>query len=1586
MKQIITTTLTIAKPQRLALVLITLIFLPSTAWGYDNTNPTIISNFTGFSNNKITFDGGSTGQWEIYDYGDAQLESDGTNIGLKITPAYAGGGITFKLKSKFVVSQVFSDVSNANPVLLANLSASSDLQDQYTAQMCKAGSEYNNPLAGIEVTNNSHNKTFKTSANFTLSDDYIVFEFQINNCSYFTIQSINLYNLNTPTPYNLTVAGIPVTNANADNITGSNIVLGSNGKVSFTPASNYSASDVTTWATLTLDNAEINGVIDWSEPSNPDFRILVNGTSKIINSTTDVAATPAIQYTFTSTDQSPTPVPRLRISKGSADANLFVASYRKSETNVTNSTPINSKFTTPATLDDGMSSIEVYPDDPENYDIMYTCYTTATVYPNLKVADRVVHNISAEYQGYKDNILKGNEEAGVYKRNTTVTFDGNHTLTLNNATIDVENIPGILTGLDLTIELDGANTIKTNNGYAICGNGNNQNITFTSSSTPTGTLSLSREYSAGLTEKITFTESDWAVTILSGTTLADANQAIISKSYGLTIAGTEVTSANVGSDGTITITGVTGAKFAPSITYDASDNTTWAKLTLTNANIQGQIQWSKEESLIIEVNGMNKVINEKTDAAEPAISWTGTQQVPNLLIKKGDSESATLIFAGYKKASGYSVQNASNQVSGFSDPTYQGLNYGTLTNKTTDYTLVTYHCYSTEIYPVRVRSNYIQNISEEYYGHKDNVIDDSETPTVTYNNGVLTLNNANFYTGIGTGLENLTIDLKGNNIISTSTNNALLYGIGDGTHNIKFKSSSTPVGNLTLRSDIDAVSFVRNDVTITGFENDLSSTPSDLTKSVKEAFISKGTPIGLTVGNVFVTSDIWDGNGNITGVEGVRFTPANYVVDNPGASTPAILTLDNANISGNIQSSINELTVHLIGSNTITPGEGIAPFQYTGTGTGSLTFESSEADDGELTLSGAFSETGSSPNKKITSGGYTTTTEFDTGLSYTFGDWIIETSKIYYNPHYGITINSYETTKCNKDNITKTNSGGVFTYSPQAKTLSIPLDYDGSSTDIKSQRDDLIVSISGNTAIRSIIHEPSQSGTLLIKNAPSSSSTVNKLTLQNSTGAVISGFSTVTLDGLYFLTPNYPSVTTSTDWTSSINEAIITNETLSAPTMSSETVDGVSTLTLTSTAGNVPIKYSIDYVDASQTDITDAIYDSSHKPTISKPATVTAKVTLNEVESVTTTGKYFGTDPSPFRLISGAAPIVLDLTPAIEESDGISITSITGTESNVTYDAGTGKISSSSVGSFNGQVSMSSTEGKTVILNNNFTATFNVQIDISQAVITLDNTELIYNGQEQTVSVQKVMVGDDVVPQDYYEVSGNTGTEIGNYSLTVTAKTRDSQGNLIYNNYTGTATKEWKITNHPTASASELGFNTETQTFSTYYNPNEDFNLPDGYVGYIIKGIEGSKVLTVRISYIPKGVAVLVEKGSSNENPVEEIPSEQPLKGTFEPLDVTSITGGTVYVLYNGMFVKSTSGTIPEKRCYLLIDTSVAAGTRGFYDIGGANDGTSALRGVVAEGTNGKSDAWYTLQGRRLSAKPTKSGLYLHNGIKVVIK
>lgn len=187
--------------------------------------------------------------------------------------------------------------------------------------------------------------------------------------------------------------------------------------------------------------------------------------------------------------------------------------------------------------------------------------------------------------------------------------------------------------------------------------------------------------------------------------------------------------------------------------------------------------------------------------------------------------------------------------------------------------------------------------------------------------------------------------------------------------------------------------------------------------------------------------------------------------------------------------------------------------------------------------------------------------------------------------------------------------------------------------------------------------------------------------------------------------------------------------------------------------------------------------------------------------------------------------------------------------------------------------------------------------------------------------------------------------------------------------------------------AAAVHFSEEGQIYASYYNAIKDVAVPMGMTAYIVTGAieDGTKVIVSPVSYIKKGVAVLIEKDKTTE--VSETTDFSGNKLIYADNEVPVTTGSKLYVLYQNQFVKVTSGTqIPTGKNYLDLSTFTNAGTRGFYDIGGANDGTSALRGVVAEGTNGKSDAWYTLQGRRLSAKPTKSGLYLHNGIKVVIK
>ena len=77
-------------------------------------------------------------------------------------------------------------------------------------------------------------------------------------------------------------------------------------------------------------------------------------------------------------------------------------------------------------------------------------------------------------------------------------------------------------------------------------------------------------------------------------------------------------------------------------------------------------------------------------------------------------------------------------------------------------------------------------------------------------------------------------------------------------------------------------------------------------------------------------------------------------------------------------------------------------------------------------------------------------------------------------------------------------------------------------------------------------------------------------------------------------------------------------------------------------------------------------------------------------------------------------------------------------------------------------------------------------------------------------------------------------------------------------------------------------------------------------------------------------------------------------------------------------FVKATE-EIPAGRCYLdLSGTNLPA--RGVLGIG--NDGSTAIEGIDVEAT--EDETWYDLQGRRIQ-KPTKAGIYIVNGKKVII-
>ena len=77
-----------------------------------------------------------------------------------------------------------------------------------------------------------------------------------------------------------------------------------------------------------------------------------------------------------------------------------------------------------------------------------------------------------------------------------------------------------------------------------------------------------------------------------------------------------------------------------------------------------------------------------------------------------------------------------------------------------------------------------------------------------------------------------------------------------------------------------------------------------------------------------------------------------------------------------------------------------------------------------------------------------------------------------------------------------------------------------------------------------------------------------------------------------------------------------------------------------------------------------------------------------------------------------------------------------------------------------------------------------------------------------------------------------------------------------------------------------------------------------------------------------------------------------------------------------------TTGSISTGRCYLEVNN--ASGARKLsiiYDEGGS----TSIQSLQADEEN-DADEWYMIDGRKLQKKPTKEGLYIKNGKKVVIK
>ncbi len=191
------------------------------------------------------------------------------------------------------------------------------------------------------------------------------------------------------------------------------------------------------------------------------------------------------------------------------------------------------------------------------------------------------------------------------------------------------------------------------------------------------------------------------------------------------------------------------------------------------------------------------------------------------------------------------------------------------------------------------------------------------------------------------------------------------------------------------------------------------------------------------------------------------------------------------------------------------------------------------------------------------------------------------------------------------------------------------------------------------------------------------------------------------------------------------------------------------------------------------------------------------------------------------------------------------------------------------------------------------------------------------------------------------------------------------------------------------------------------YMAKRDLSCPTGINPYIIRKVNpsiGTAVITL-LDYIPEDVPVLLlsddEASGFVASPKDPSTPEVTAQTKNSNLLKLSAGGETVkaaqiYLFYKGEFVLTKAGTLGEGKFYLYNPNYANTSTSG-------NSGSSEARGTLQfiiddeeptgitefeTSTTKKqdTDVWYTLDGRRLSVKPSKAGIYIHQGQKEYIK
>lgn len=700
--------------------------------------------------------------------------------------------------------------------------------------------------------------------------------------------------------------------------------------------------------------------------------------------------------------------------------------------------------------------------------------------------------------------------------------DGSHTLTLDHATINGSVV--VTGGFDLVVCLVGNNTIQGTgetslaNGISRGGGSAAGKLTFDIAKNTSGSLFFPYVTTpiAGFANIEYLNGLEWGCRDEGTTT--DYVEGV----------GTEVVLASIGASlyVTKTKTTMTLSNNGGTVTY-RKDDTLGHVLTLSGlTDLNNCISWYSPDDVKIEISGTNNSMSFSSSGTYNSVCFEGKPQSNISFIFTGST--ATLKM--YDRSQYKSLEHP--WISGFRNASNPTLSDGLKMVEIDEYrydnnqSLETYveRYITTETYGLNVQGIQVHHLDGVLVGHKDNILglvynEQSEkwelSTSVTFNSddNILTLNNANINYDDGNAIVSsitspLTVHLTGENFISSGDYLPFVGAIGDNA-NLVFTTNTTGTpGSLTMTSthtDFGPTSF------FDGFKQILypEEQGSLSAKSVDgNVVISQETGYGLKVAGIVVTEDNAShilGENNTT----VTFTPATAATDTEPAK-PATLTLNNATISGIIETSI-DLTVDFKGSSTIIlPTDKEYPF--VGNNSPVLSFTNSGKNSTPLTVNGEFNGGYSKFMTGFANGSVDVDSECGDNTVWWLQSEISAHMYLRWIQRYDLWIGNKQFT-----NIDSELSGGKGSFDGD-HTLTL----NGASltAPIKSNLDNLTIKLKGNNSIV----ETSDSATLINsykKTATLSFDVDNELggslTLTNrGDGATIKNFASVSLaEGLY---------------------------------------------------------------------------------------------------------------------------------------------------------------------------------------------------------------------------------------------------------------------------------------------------------------------------------------------------------------------------------------------------------------------------------------------------------------------------------------